>query len=1089
MAVKTERNFATKPDSAMLCSQLLTLPTDPTAVFFVGHGSTMMLGEESEPASFWKEMGDEAMGRGIKSIVMMGAHWEALGDEIQVAMNPKPQQTPVAYVAPKRYKNFVLTPDLVLGSKVLSMLQVAGFNAKPNPTFDFIHDTFLILIRMFPHMKTCIPVTAISANARFDPHYHAKVGSILRPLRYENVLIIGSGGTVHNLYCNHWTQMVIHGANFAQPVPPAPWALEFRQAVEDPFTGNSGPVVRRALNRFMKHPRYRDAHGTDGHFMAAIFAAEDKVGRVVISIYFVRRQRFQKYSLDIFEIDSGITTLSEPISPSGSKILKLPSNLISEYHIIYFTEGIPPEARINLPNYQAHGSPGYTRGFASSSMATMTQGQCLLLVDEQQDMDKSFLRSLHFLKLFLTSSLKKWDCLGNILIVGESPAPIASSIIPLIFTIAAGNTAIIILPFETPSVAKVLKAVIKSSVDVEAFAAFAPTSEHSKMELISELSGTKFHGLVCQDTAFLAHIESIGLQTQKKVLLVRSQLAGLMPVIITRHADIRRAAQQLTRCKVSKLTEGCRTCPSYVLVDDSSKSKQPSTTSLNAEKEWDDKGRSQLEFGEMKISVGSRQPIHQGQHLEMLKKLIKDPHNSSSSFPIIPTTSMESSIDLINDFLIFIEILRNSSPLRQTVNCQRPSHLKVKIKMSTVDFPVSNVPYGIISTPENPICRPATIIEDTVLDLSALESLGAFDTIPDYKSFSPTFQAQSLNSFAGLAHSLRLAVRQRIQEIWTTPDLRLQYAPAFHPSAAVINHLPMDTRSYTDYLSSLGHFENIQDILSSPMPRRCPFYHSPLGYYSNSRSIVISGTPIYRFTGMTDGQFQADNVAVVGQAEQFDFELELGIYIGKTSKRGQPIEISKADDYVFGFVLLNDWSARDIQRAESGGPTGPYLAKSAGVTVSPWIITLDALQEARTTRLSNVKAKVPWAEYLQEEGVEKGTFDIRCQANWKRGENDFKVCDTQFAEMYWGYRQLISHQTRNGSQIGVGDLIGTGTMSKFEASESYESHSTYAERVITRATRWAVLVSLSATTTGQRKSMPVKMTREPGYLMAIRFQY
>ncbi|RDL33937.1 uncharacterized protein BP5553_08305 [Venustampulla echinocandica] len=194
----------------------------PTPVFFVSHGSTMMLGEESEPAAIWKEMGDEATRRGVKSIVMMGAHWEALGDEIQVAMNPNPQQTPVAYVAPKRYKNFVLSPDLVLGSKVLSMLQSAGFEAKANPVLDFIHDTFLILIRMFPHMQTCIPVTVISANARFDPHYHAKVGSVLRPLRYENILIIGSGGAVHNLYRNHWAQMVIHRDNFAQPVPPAP---------------------------------------------------------------------------------------------------------------------------------------------------------------------------------------------------------------------------------------------------------------------------------------------------------------------------------------------------------------------------------------------------------------------------------------------------------------------------------------------------------------------------------------------------------------------------------------------------------------------------------------------------------------------------------------------------------------------------------------------------------------------------------------------------------------------------------------------------------------------------------------------------
>lgn len=230
-----------------------------------------------------------------------------------------------------------------------------------------------------------------------------------------------------------------------------------------------------------------------------------------------------------------------------------------------------------------------------------------------------------------TRDLKRWDCLGNILILGEWLTPIASSMIPLVFTIAAGNTAIIILPFKTPNVAEGLKVVIGSSVDIEAFAAFAPVSERSKMGLISELSGTLFQGIVCQDTAVLAHIESIGVQTQKKVFDMPSHLAGLTPVIITRNSDIRQAAQQLARSRVSKLTERCCTCPSYVLVDEfvmedllqsleaavedslspsnSSKSKQSSTSSQKPEKEWDNKGVSPMEFRGIEISVGSRQSM------------------------------------------------------------------------------------------------------------------------------------------------------------------------------------------------------------------------------------------------------------------------------------------------------------------------------------------------------------------------------------------------------------------------------------------------------------------------------------------------
>jgi aromatic ring-opening dioxygenase catalytic subunit (LigB family) len=154
-------------------------------------------------------------------------------------MNPKPQKTPVAYVSPKRYQNFHLNPDLELGERCIGLLREAEFNVEGNETFDFIHDTFLILIRMFPNStlaKPHPPTTVISMNPRFDPHFHTKIGSALRPLRYDDTLIIGSGGTVHNLYRNHWSQMVLYRDNFAQPVPLADWAMEFRQAAEDAFT-------------------------------------------------------------------------------------------------------------------------------------------------------------------------------------------------------------------------------------------------------------------------------------------------------------------------------------------------------------------------------------------------------------------------------------------------------------------------------------------------------------------------------------------------------------------------------------------------------------------------------------------------------------------------------------------------------------------------------------------------------------------------------------------------------------------------------------------------------------------------------------
>lgn len=204
-------------------------------------------------------------------IGLQGAHWDAPGDEVHVATNPNPTKSPVAYVHPSKYVDYKLNPDIPTAERCVCLLKKAGFAASGDAIFDWIHDTYLILIRMFP--SGCPPTTLISANERYDPHFHMKLGAALRPLRKENYLIIGSGGAVHNLYRNHWMPMLRFSDNFAQERPPESWALEFRQAVEDVIRNNSGPSLRRAMTRLMKHPLYRDAHATDDHFMAAMFVA------------------------------------------------------------------------------------------------------------------------------------------------------------------------------------------------------------------------------------------------------------------------------------------------------------------------------------------------------------------------------------------------------------------------------------------------------------------------------------------------------------------------------------------------------------------------------------------------------------------------------------------------------------------------------------------------------------------------------------------------------------------------------------------------------------------------------------------------
>jgi aromatic ring-opening dioxygenase catalytic subunit (LigB family) len=155
----------------------------------------------------------------------------------------------------------------------MSMLAAEGFNVGPNPNFTWIHDTFMVLIKMFPDFTKCPPVTIISMNARYDPWYHVKVGATLRPLRKEGYLIVGTGGAVHNLYRNSWTNMLLYRESLGQEVPPEPWALNFRQACEDVITNNRGPALRKGMIRLMQHPAYREAQATDDHWMPALFAA------------------------------------------------------------------------------------------------------------------------------------------------------------------------------------------------------------------------------------------------------------------------------------------------------------------------------------------------------------------------------------------------------------------------------------------------------------------------------------------------------------------------------------------------------------------------------------------------------------------------------------------------------------------------------------------------------------------------------------------------------------------------------------------------------------------------------------------------
>lgn len=186
------------------------LDTALTPVHFFSHGFTRMLEADCDSGTYWKKCGDEALAKGVKGIVIMGTPWDCLGDKIEVATNPNPSKSPCPYVTPSIYTQWKPNPDLETAKRCVSMLHTRGFNVLENPNFDWIHDTYLVLIRMFPGANLCPPVTIISMNARYDPHYHIKVGATLRPLRKEGFLLIGAGGAVHNLYRNEWRPIVLY---------------------------------------------------------------------------------------------------------------------------------------------------------------------------------------------------------------------------------------------------------------------------------------------------------------------------------------------------------------------------------------------------------------------------------------------------------------------------------------------------------------------------------------------------------------------------------------------------------------------------------------------------------------------------------------------------------------------------------------------------------------------------------------------------------------------------------------------------------------------------------------------------------------
>ncbi|WP_432221368.1 fumarylacetoacetase [Flavobacterium sp. TMP13] len=340
------------------------------------------------------------------------------------------------------------------------------------------------------------------------------------------------------------------------------------------------------------------------------------------------------------------------------------------------------------------------------------------------------------------------------------------------------------------------------------------------------------------------------------------------------------------------------------------------------------------------------------------------------------------------------------------------------------DFPIQNIPFGVFLTKEN-VVTVGTRIGDFAIDLGALQQLNYFEGI---ELTDDMFMQDTLNDFISDGKKTWRLVRNRIAEIFdiNTAGLRddqKQREIIIFNIEDVEMQLPVLIGDYTDFYSSKEHATNVGTMFRDPDNALLPnWLHLPVAYHGRSSTIIPSGIPVHRPLGQMLPNGEKD--PVFGSSRLVDFELETAFITTDANVMGEAVPVHEAEDYIFGMVLLNDWSARDIQKWEYV-PLGPFLAKSFASSISPWIVTLDALEPFRTKGPKQVPAPFP---YLTTKG--KKAFDITLETYIKPlNQDENLVCKTNFKHLYWSMTQQLAHHTSNGCRVNSGDMMGSGTIS------------------------------------------------------------
>jgi fumarylacetoacetase len=342
-------------------------------------------------------------------------------------------------------------------------------------------------------------------------------------------------------------------------------------------------------------------------------------------------------------------------------------------------------------------------------------------------------------------------------------------------------------------------------------------------------------------------------------------------------------------------------------------------------------------------------------------------------------------------------------------------------------FPIQNLPYGVFQPCDNSMPRIGVPIGDWILDLSVLESEQFFtDVLADD---STLFAQRYLNTFMAKGTSVWKAVREIIHDLLRDENPRLRDDLVLRNRALKRANtsrmlLPVQIGDYTDFYSSREHATNVGKIFrgeENALPQN--WLHIPIAYHGRASSVVVSGTPIYRPQGQKFDK--SANKPLFEISTQLDYELESGFFIGPGNQFGKPISIEDASDYIFGMVLVNDWSARDIQKWEYQ-PLGPFLGKNFATSISPWIVTMEALEPFRCE--GPAQDPEPMA-YLKHQKNRSYNITLEVSLKTEKMDDPYRTCRSNFKYLYWNTDQQLAHHTINGCNLKTGDLLASGTIS------------------------------------------------------------